>query len=61
MWCPDCPSCGHPPLVTDLFPFFCSNTECMVVAWNPHQPPAEARGAEWVEIEFTTEYDEPQS
>lgn len=33
---PNCPKCGAAPLFHGVTPFFCTNTECDVMAWQPH-------------------------
>ena len=32
---PACPACDSPPLFAGVLPYFCSNTECRVMSWDP--------------------------
>lgn len=41
--CPDCPLCGHPPLVVlaGSIQAFCGNDDCEALCWDPSKTRAE--------------------
>jgi len=39
--CPDCPVCGHPPLMALGETAFCGNERCAALSWSLDRTPAE--------------------
>lgn len=51
---PDCPMCGHPPLLVFFSQAFCGNDECPVFVWDLASTPAENRAdAGFMDVSMT--------